>query len=486
MKQTKEKKVHQIILQSKGGATLDEIIEKAGLPSKQSAMSIISRLQKKLGGEINKKCDNLDGKTVKSYSIDTSQKPTNGVHTDIIYTPSTLAKEIKHLSSNEKKIMSFLEDGSRLTVYDITEKTGIFRQNVLRSINSLRSKGAHIDMEETGEFAKKVYYIPSLTLDSIVGKVWADIPKTSLDNPYDITIADSEHPKIMAINTPYIGAISTDNPFRHPVKNALRHAEADNIDAIILTGNSIFIDLMRYSSLKPYRSSVSGIKTNSKFVQYPDAVVESGRSPEEQLQNNKPVYVTFKERLDHVVEMAKYIFNDEKGNPLYNGPIYLRFGNKEEALSVQQTNEIVRINKDLEQEYIREQLNSLSNYRKNINNIINDRVKKFTSKHNINHNHISKKGLENIMLDKLKGNEKNHWIDIIADRDRKDEEIKEWVTYRSRVIMSNTNDEFINLCSKTMQAYIIKELSGAIPNSKFLSIGNAHIRLGENTIKVVY
>ena len=484
-RQTKEEKIHKVLL--KGDATLENIIDIAELPNKNAARVHISRLQKKLGGAIRKRTEYNDGRITKYYSIDNTLQNLNGIPKEVIYSPAILANDIEHpLTKNEKQIMSVLETGDRLTIYEISKKTGLFRQNILKNIKRLKSKGAHIEIEDTGQFAKKIYHIPPMTLDNMVAKVWNDLPITSFDNPYEIEIKDPEHQKIMAINTPYIGAICTDNPFKHPVKNALRYANADNIDTVILTGNSIFMDLMRYSNLKPYRSKVSGIKTDPKLVQYPDSIVKSGRSPEEQLENNKPVYVTFKERLDHVVEMARKIFRDEDGNPLYNGPIYLKFGNKEEMLSVQQTNEIVRINRNLEGEYVREQLNSLANEKRSINSKIRKKIKTFIAESGINTGNIPQKGIENLMLNNLDDFEKEYWDMTIQERDRIDAEVQDWITYRSRVIMSNTNDEFINLCSKTMQAYIIKELSAAIPNSRFISVGDAHLKLGSNKIKVVY
>lgn len=272
-----------------------------------------------------------------------------------------------------------------------------------------------------------------------------EIPETSFENPLKIKSHLGHAPKIMMINSPFVGILGELDPFKNLVSNALRLAEAEKCDAVVMTGNLIYIDVLRYSNLKPFRARVSGVEPDLDLIDYPLGIIQEEGSPAEKLAKGEVVFIPFKMKFDHVAEMLKRYFAYQ-GKPIFSGPIYITFGSIEETLSVWLTNESIGIK--VAQELI----------------------------------------FSNRKLTQLKRSVKKAKD---AEKEKLERMIDDFEYYRRIFVkMSNVAEKQINLTHREMQKYIIHRLEASISNSKVISTGKAFIEIGQagskKKIKIVH
>jgi len=271
------------------------------------------------------------------------------------------------------------------------------------------------------------------------------IPETSFENPLKIKSHLGHAPKIMAINSPFVGILGELDPFKNLVSNALRLAEVEKCDAVVMTGNLVYMDVLRYSNLKPFRARVSGVEPDLDLIDYPLGIIQEEGSPAEKLAKGEVVFIPFKMKFDHVAEMLRRCVTYQ-GKPIFSGPIYITFGTIEEALSVWLTNESISIKVARELIFTNRKLNQLRR-----------RLKK-----------AKKEELEK--LDKM---------------------IDDFEHYRRIFVkMTNVAEKQINLTYREMQKYIIHRLEASIPNSEVIATGKAFIEIGQaeskKKIKIVH
>ncbi len=271
------------------------------------------------------------------------------------------------------------------------------------------------------------------------------IPETSFEGPLKIKSHLGHAPKIMAINSPFVGILGELDPFKNLVSNALRLAEVEKCDAVVMTGNLVYMDVLRYSNLKPFRARVSGVEPDLDLIDYPLGIIQEEGSPAEKLAKGEVVFIPFKMKFDHVVEMLRRCVTYQ-GKPIFSGPIYITFGTIEETLSVWLTNESISIKVARELIFTNRKLNQLKRKRKK----------------------AKKEELEK--LDKM---------------------IDDFEHYRRIFVkMTNVAEKQINLTHQEMQKYIIYKLETSIPNSEVIATGKAFIEIGQaeskKKIKIVH
>jgi len=276
----------------------------------------------------------------------------------------------------------------------------------------------------------------------VSGKV---IPETSFEKPLKIKSRLGYAPKVMMINSPFVGILGELDPFKNLLSNALRLASAEKCDAVVMTGNLIYIDVLRYSNLKPFRARISGVEPDLELIDYPLGIIQEEGSPAEKLAKGEIVFIPFKMKLDHVAEMLGRYFS-HRGKSIYSGPVYITFGSIEETLSVWLTNESVSIK--VAQELI----------------FTNRKLSQFKRK-----------------LKKAKNSERERLERMIADFEH----------YRRIFVkMTNVAEKQINLTHREMQKYIVHKLETSIPNSKVIATGKAYIEIGQaesrKKIKIVH
>lgn len=365
----------------------------------------------------------------------------------------------------------------------LAEKLGVHTSTIGNWIGALKQEGYRITKDLTDSHKVNFGYDPSLS--EIVERQSMKLPINSFSNPEVIPIRDGDDYAIGFANTVFAGGKTNKGLFQ----NFLRYAETTSVDAIVLTGNVIYMDLTRYSKFKPDRAANSEVNLDHRLIDYPATVVKSGREPKRLLEGNKPVYVTFKERLDMVIQNSlPQMFTDESNQPLYKGPIYITLGDMEEELARQHTNELVRIERVKEAEYVNSQIRELKDKAKGLTKLIAQSQKKM--------NKVQEKipslasASEDSRDDEIDENdmvsELDQEIEDLAEQ-RKDltSKIDDWEQYKSRVIMTNTDEDYIKIGSSQMRGYIIKRIEKAIPNSKVISTGEAYIQLNDLVGKII-
>lgn len=274
------------------------------------------------------------------------------------------------------------------------------------------------------------------------GIVNVKLPNTSLSKPFVIKSRDENNPRIMMINSPFIGIQQDYDEHSSLFRNALRFASASDCDAVMITGNFFFIDIVRYSNLKPMRARIPKIKLEKDLINYPPVVTESFGDVNERMARGDLIFLPFREKLNHIIEMIRQSFLYE-GKQIFRKPIYLSFGNIEETLATWLTNE--EIHKLTVKELSRIAAN-LSVLRK---------LKKDNDKNGI--------GNEEVL-----------------------EAIKQWEEYkRIYVKMSNAYDDQIHSIYNKMRDFIIREIQSTATNLKFISTGTAFVQVGENQSKKI-
>jgi hypothetical protein len=267
----------------------------------------------------------------------------------------------------------------------------------------LRFKLAALDIELIEEIEK------------IASKV--KIPDWSRENPFILKVKGV--PKIACINTPKLGLVAETDPYRSQVKNLLREAEACKCDAVLVTGNLVHIDTKRFSNLSALRSRISGIKTKAELVEDEEAAAR--------LEKSEPVFLSFKEKFDHVMETIREVFTDKKREPIFHGPILICFGVVEENLAIYYANE--KMNRAVVEQRYR----------------LNSRIKTLRKLLKEESDIQRKEFLEIQLISALK---------------------------RLKLIKGTSlNDEFKNKCRDEMTKYIIHRLQEAIPGARVISVG---------------
>lgn len=276
------------------------------------------------------------------------------------------------------------------------------------------------------------------------------VPELSPHNPYVTKLADPDNPKFMTINSPLIGALEEADPTVSPLRNALKIAETGKADAVIMAGNLIYFITEHYGSTYPYKTQAVDLPIDPKILNkaYPEAVIKDSGTIESRLEKNKIVFIPVKTRLDLVIAKAKKEFFDESGNRLFNGPILITFGSIEEALAMQHTNERLRIDVFREKAYAQGKVRELQNELR------------------------SEKRLATPNEVKIVKIEKD---------------IDDFLKYeRIFVKMGNVSSDYINRTTDNMISYLISRYETDIPDSKVISIGDAHIKAGNRLIQTTY
>lgn len=369
-------------------------------------------------------------------------------------------------------IKRLIKDHLQLSVAtydDLCKKLSCSKATIRKYLKEIEEEGIEIKKERLGN-DRTLSFTLKTELDEIVEMSKDYIPpKSTYDNPVEIPLKDPNHPKINFTNTIYAGGKADERV----IKNNLRHAEANGLDAVVITGNLVWTDLFGFTKYTSDRVQTLDDKAmDYSMVEYPKAVVDSGRDPKKLAAEGKPVYVTFKERLDMVIQHSlKNLFHDEEGNPIYNGNIYMIFGAMEEELTRAHVNQTVKLNLNKEKAIVRAHKSHLRTELRSMEKEIKALKKELD-------------GLDE--EDEL--NPKNIEYELEHEEEQRQtilEKIADWDLYQSRLVMRNNDQISIKETLKAMQGYIINKLESAIPNSKFVSTGEAFLRVDDEMYQIM-
>jgi hypothetical protein len=278
--------------------------------------------------------------------------------------------------------------------------------------------------------------LPDLPSDLELQK---EAPRTSPDKPFQISVKDDRHAKIFVINSPGIGTIAdTMHKGKDPLTNALKLAQTLSADAVLLTGNLIQIDWLRYSNLRPYRAKLSGIQPKEGITHHPKSVEAESGTVAERVSSGRVAFVTFKQKFDYVLSLVKDMCFED-GKPIFSGPIYISFGSVEEALAMWHANEKVAIDVEAERQYASEMISAL-------------RVELRQLQKADGYDPLEGKAIQKQLLD--------------------------FVIYRKLFVkMTNVIDSYTNLVSDAMRNYMIRAIEASIPNATVVSVGDTYFEV---------
>ncbi|MDP3901690.1 MAG: hypothetical protein Q8Q37_01795 [bacterium] len=268
------------------------------------------------------------------------------------------------------------------------------------------------------------------------------LPKMRAARPFNMLSKSGE---IMVINSPLIGSLSTDDDKTDIVRNSLRLAEASGCDAVVITGNLMFMLTQRYGTQRPYKTQISGIVVDPKKVeeQYPRSVVQDPKfeSIEKRRQKGEPIFVTLRLRLEHNIEMLRRTFIDGNGKPLFSGTIYLTFGKLEDELVMFYVNELLRIGLF--------------------------KTRAWAQKRMLEH-----QGEWRSEKDPKKKEELHQKV----------KDFKEFLSIFAT--LSNVADESVEKAREIVTGYVIKKYEENIPNAKVVSVGDAFLKTDTRIIMI--
>ncbi|PIN80136.1 hypothetical protein COV16_01390 [Candidatus Woesearchaeota archaeon CG10_big_fil_rev_8_21_14_0_10_34_8] len=403
----------------------------------------------------------------------------------------------------KKEINNLLEilKTGKFTQDELSEKLGKSKTTIRRWLKELRKEGMEISKDLPNE-SKQIHFSYRQSLLEIVENESYVLPMTTFVEPEIIPIKDPRDYSIGIANTLFAGGKTNKTLFT----NFLKYADATETDAILITGNTVWMDLTRYSKYKPDRATNSEADLDHRLINYPNIVKASKRDPKILLEENKPVYITFKERLDIVIEKnLKHLFLDDSNKPLYSGPIYITLGDMEEELVRQHTNELVRITRNQEAEAVQSKIRDLKDEAKGYFRQYKDAQKEQTklmkqvevgvSEYDSGNNPLDAFNIGAPLPDDDDENEEELFAraseledDMEQYMEKREElfsEVKQWEEYKSRIIMTNTDENFIKIASSQMMGYIVNRIEEAIPNSKVISTGESYIKLNDKVGKII-
>ena len=188
-----------------------------------------------------------------------------------------------------------------------------------------------------------------------------NIPKTDGASPFVIEVKDETKPSVQIINSLLIGTLAPSKESTDIFRNALRLAQAESNDAIIITGNLIYCLVQKYGKERPYRTQVVGLEPDPELLEsgYPKAVLSEIGPLAKRIKDGKVVFMTIKVYLDHVFKLVRQKFLNEKGEPIFTGKVYISLGEIEESVAMYYANEALRAEVFQEKAFAHKQIGAL-------------------------------------------------------------------------------------------------------------------------------
>jgi len=228
---------------------------------------------------------------------------------------NTLRKKIPSLDAELDRIKKLHPE------YDNKQITELLNEKLQKELDNL---GTKITENQTRTRCK-VSYKKTLVevLEDISNMDPAEIakifemalPETSYKSPVNVEVKNSNNPRVLFINAPLVGLRGNEKV----LKRALILAQCRKCDVVVIPGNLIWLDLKRYSNIKPIKS---------EFIR--------------QEETEDLTFRSFKEKFDILVRDLQNQFFDKNGKPCFRGKILISLGKTESELVEQYTNEIIR------------------------------------------------------------------------------------------------------------------------------------------------
>ncbi|MBI2056494.1 MAG: hypothetical protein HYT37_03905 [Candidatus Sungbacteria bacterium] len=271
------------------------------------------------------------------------------------------------------------------------------------------------------------------------------LPETSLESPYEISLAPAVHPMVLAINSPLVGLVQHPDPIAKPLRNALFVAKAWGYPVVLLTGNILHLDTTRAGKFQGFRAFVSDTNAST------------------------PLFEGVEKRLHARLKTLREQMTDKNGDPIFPGVIYTTFGRSEDEIINYWVNE--KVNRTVVAERER---------------IVYARK---TAKSEI-------KTLEKVLIwdinalnnPEITPEEKDHLEKAIEQNEKKLAGVKEAVVELEyeRVIISATNisEAVRKQWFLEAQKHLIDLFEAHVPGIKVIATGNCVMRVGGRLIRI--
>lgn len=161
-----------------------------------------------------------------------------------------------------------------------------------------------------------------------VAKKHKGIPRTDATAPF-IVRAKTGQESVHVIGSTFIGMVMPASTYEWPLSNTLRQAEERRTrdgkpDIVLMTGDIVYLDTIRYSNLTAKRSVLESIPL------VPDVIGDQW--VREQIAKGELVFLTFKEKFEMLLEVVRKMFVHD-GKPIYGGKILICLGRREEEIA---------------------------------------------------------------------------------------------------------------------------------------------------------
>lgn len=268
-------------------------------------------------------------------------------------------------------------------------------------------------------------------------------PISSYNKPTKIEIEGNDF-KLGFINTIYAGSVTN----KKLVENFLKYAQAKSLDAVLISGNTIWLDLKQYSKNKLNRAELTEIFSEKDYK-----------------------WRTLKERLDLVVEKSLKPLFYKRNKPIYKGPIYITFGEMEQEFVDQYVNEYNKLEKTKQLNKVSGKISEIKTQMKTLGTQLKKYLKDIEKE---SEEHEREPGAEALVIKTY-----NDGLEMLA---KKIEKLKE---KKNDYVMDNIPIKFLKNSGLAVQNYLIQKIENAIPNSKVVSTGDdGFFKIGNKTVKL--
>ncbi|MBI2626873.1 MAG: hypothetical protein HYW77_01390 [Parcubacteria group bacterium] len=302
-----------------------------------------------------------------------------------------------------------------------------------------------------------------------------DIPRSNGGSPIIIKVKDENNPKVTIINSPLVGTLAAKKESMDIFRNALRLAQADNSDAVIITGNLIYCLVEKYGKQRPYRTQVIGLEPDPELLEssYPKTVLDEIGPLYKRIKEGKLVFMTIKVYLDHVFKLIRQKFLDSNGQPILKCNIYVSLGEIEESIAMFYANESLRVEVFQEKAFAHQKIRELRS------GLSKDKAElKYMRLHTEDESGENDEDVE--VFEPKDIQEKEKEVNSLI------EQINDWQIYdRLLVLMGNAATKQVDALGKLMINYLAYRIELDIPNAKVIGVGDTYLKIGKQLAAIV-
>ncbi|MBN2053236.1 HTH domain-containing protein [Candidatus Woesearchaeota archaeon] len=352
------------------------------------------------------------------------------------------------MGDKEKIFDLLISSDGPMDVASICKKTGLSQRTVRAALKQMEEEGA--PLEKTKKKNKKLFNVSENLEDRILASDYEYL-RTTAQKPLKIVSGNGDFSLAFA-NTLYAGAKTDKTLFQ----NFLKYCNSREVDALIITGNTFYIDSMRFSKYAVDRARITEQPERSKSdlrSKYDDGL-----------------FLDLEERLELSRSLLTDLFNDKEGNPLYNGQIYVTFGEAEENLVRQHTVQLVKYKTFQKRAELKNMISEFKAEKRKIRAAENKRNTKADDE-------SDDFDSDDDLVDTL---------EQLRDIEEVNDDIMDVEQELAKTTMSNLDKNEVKKIEDRVLGFLVNYLESAIPNSTVIPAGEGYFKANGKKIKVKY